>query len=167
MRKLNVFIFSLAIVIFSIPLYAGTPGTTIDCKSTSGKLTITGYDRMQEGFDIKIKMDSSTLRYVDACNDVNCTKHEQNGDITIVEALNNKVFTISFTNKFVVTDTLDVFMGYFYALPDTVKYKKSGDDGYEATYKGIYWGADPRSDSVPPVFLDKPVEVMCTQKSAI
>ena len=167
MKIFNISMLSFAIAIFSLPLYAGTPETTIDCNSQSGNITITGYDRMQEGFDIKIKMDASTLRYVDACNDVNCTKPEKNGDITIVEALNNKVFTISFSNKFVVTDTLDVFMGYFYALPDTVKYKKAGEDGYEATYKGVYWGADPRSDTVPTAFVEKPIEVMCTQKSGI
>jgi hypothetical protein len=125
-------------------------------------MVISGYPR-GEGYDLKIKIDDHELRYVDACNDINCSKRDKQGDLYVVEALNKKVFTIYFTESF---DGGVMFMGYFYALPETVKYTKTSH-GYRAQYKAFYEGADPRSNSQPKAFVQNPIDLTCTQQEEL
>lgn len=137
---------------------AGTPQLNLNCKTDGGDTTISGFPR-GEGNDLKIKIGNATLRYVDICSDAACTKQEKNGKLYVVEALNKKVFTIYFSQPF---EGNEVFMGYFYALPDTVKYTKT-NRGYRAQYKALYDGADPRSDTSPTTFVQKPILLTCFQ----
>ncbi|OJV94329.1 MAG: hypothetical protein BGO43_08740 [Gammaproteobacteria bacterium 39-13] len=110
-------------------------------------------------------MGDAVIRYVDICLDTECSKKEKYGDLFVVEALRNKVFTIYFV------ETLDsgnnfIFTGSFYALPNTVKYSKT-TNGYRAEYKAIYDGADPRSNNSPKTFVKEPIEVVCTHQEEL
>ncbi len=138
--------------------YAGTPQLNLDCKSVVGDMTISGFPR-GEGNDLKIKIDNATLRYVDICVDAACTKQEKQGKLYVVEALNKKVFTMYFSELY---EGNEIIMGYFYALPDTVKYTKTSR-GYRAQYQAFYDGVDPRSDTFPKTFVTKPILLSCTQ----
>ncbi len=138
--------------------FAGTPQLNLNCKSVSGDMTISGFPR-GEGYDLNIKMGKATLRYVDICNDAECSKREKQGQLYVVEALHKKVFTIYFSEPF---DGGDLMMGYFYALPDTVKYTKTSR-GYRAQYQALYDAADPRSDTSPRTFVTKPIVLTCKQ----
>ena len=152
----------LSSLIWANQLFAGTPQLTMDCKSKSVGMNISGYPR-GEGYDLKIEINGHTLRYVDKCNDVYCSKREKRGDLYVVEALNRKVFTIYFVLPW---DNGEIFMGYFYALPETVKYTKT-TRGYRAQYKAVYDGADPRSETSPQAFVKNPVELTCTHEEEL
>lgn len=145
-------------VMTSLTCYAGTPQLNLNCKSVAGNTTISGFAR-GEGNDLKIKIDNATLRYVDICSNAECTKQEKQGKLYVVEALNKKVFTIYFSEPY---EGNEIFMGYFYSLPESVKYIKT-NRGYRAQYQAIYDGADPRSDTFPRTFVEKPVLLLCTQ----
>lgn len=145
-------------LIASFAAFSGVPQLNLNCKSASGELMISGFPR-GEGYDLKITMGKATLRYVDICNDAECSKREKQGLLYVVEALNKKVFTIYFSEPF---DGGDLMMGYFYALPDSVKYTKTSR-GYRAQYQALYDGADPRSDTSPRAFVNKPIVLTCTQ----
>lgn len=137
---------------------AGTPQLNLDCKSASGKMSISGFPR-GEGYDLKIRLNDAVLRFVDICNNEYCTKRIKQGDLFVVEDLNHKVFTIYFSQKI---DNENVLMGTFYALPDTIVYTKT-ERGYRAKYKAIYDGTDPRKQKEIPAYMDKPEELTCSQ----
>jgi len=151
-------------VIHSITLLAGTPQLNLNCKSISGHTVIVGYPR-GEGYDLKISVGDAVIRYVDICIDAECSKKEKHGDLFVVEALRNKVFTIYFVETF-DTDNNFIFTGSFYALPNTVKYSKT-TNGYRAEYKAIYDVADPRSNNSPKAFVKEPIEVVCTHQEEL
>lgn len=157
MKKLIIILSSLIGANYSTFADAGVPQLNLDCKSALTHMVISGFPR-GEGYDLKIKIDDHTLRYVDTCSDVHCLKRELQGNLYVVEALNKKVFTIYFVEP---TTNGDLFMGYFYALPETVNYTKTSR-GYRAEYKAIYDGADPSSDTSPKEFVKKPIELICT-----
>ena len=138
---------------------AGTPELSIDCKGKTENITITGYPR-GEGYDLTIKLNGHSLRYVDKCVDIDCLKRELQGNVYVVEALQTNVFTIYFSDR---SESGDIFTGYFYAIPDTVKYVKTAD-GHRAKYQAIYEGADPGSNSSPKAFVATPIELICTQQ---
>ncbi|MCL9683701.1 hypothetical protein [Legionella maioricensis] len=167
MKKSMITKSSLSLLLFleySIPAIAGTPQLNLDCKSTSSpNMIISGYPR-GEGYDLKIKMENATLSYIDKCKDPNCSNHEKQGNLFVVEALNKKVFTLYFVVN--VDGVGDVFMGQFYALPDSVKYTQT-PHGYRAQYKAIYDGADPRSKSDPKAYLSHPIELSCSQQEEL
>jgi hypothetical protein len=158
MKFIKYFFLLQTAMMASLSGYAGTPQLNLNCKSVVGNATISGFPR-GEGYDLKIKIDSATLRYVEICNDAKCTKQEKQGKLYVVEALNKKVFTIYFSEPY---QENEIMMGYFYALPDSVKYKKTSR-GYRAQYQALYDGADPRSDTFPRTFVTKPVRLICTQ----
>lgn len=146
-------------------VFAGTPITTLECKSTTGNTTISGIPQ-GEGFDLKITTGKDSIRYVDACSDIECTKQEKQGTIDVVDALYHKVFTIYFGMPIAGITDPD-FRGMFYALPDTVQYEKTSR-GYNAQYKAIYWGVDPQSQEPVKAFVKEPgIELTCTQKNAL
>ncbi|MFZ2315036.1 MAG: hypothetical protein WAW86_05180 [Gammaproteobacteria bacterium] len=147
-----------ACMMTGLTCYAGTPQLNLNCKSVTGNTTISGFPR-GEGNDLKIKIDNATLRYVDICSNAECTKQEKQGKLYVVEALNKKVFTIYFSEPY---EGNEIFMGYFYAIPESVKYIKT-NRGYRAQYQALYDGADPRSDTFPRTFVEKPVLLICTQ----
>lgn len=148
----------LTALLFSNQIFAGTPQLNLNCKGVSENASITGFPR-GEGFDLSIKIGSAVTRYVDICEDVNCNKHPKQGDLAVVEALNKKVFTIYFSWP---EEGGALFMGYFYALPDTVKYTKTSK-GYRAEYHALYDGTDPRSKEFPIGQVKSPIEFTCTQ----
>ena len=156
-KHINGFIF-IAFLMSCLTANAGTPQLNLNCKSISSDTTILGFPR-GEGYDLKIKRGNATLRYVDICSDARCSKQEKHGKLYVVEALNKKVFTIYFSEP---VEGGDLIMGYFYALPDTVKYIKT-NRGYRAQYKALYDGADPRSDTSPRAFMTEPVLLNCIQ----
>ena len=160
-RLIKYFVLS-ACLINCLTIYAGTPQLNLNCKAVTGNTIISGFPR-GEGYDLRIKIDNATLRYVDICNDAECTKREKQGLLYVVEALHKKVFTIYFSEPF---EGGEVFMGYFYALPDTVKYTKT-NSGYRAQYNALYDGADPRSDTSPRTFMKEPVLLTCTQNEEL
>lgn len=146
--------------LFPLYILAGTPTTTMDCKSKSGHATISGTPQ-GDSFDLKIKIDNAVIRYTDVCDDSICPKKENYGNLTVVDVLFDKVFTISFSNS----ETNN--RGIFYALPNTVKYKKNSR-GYTAQYQGIYWGDDPRSTEPFKEFVKDPgIELTCTQENKL
>lgn len=139
---------------------AGTPMTTIDCKSADNQTQFSGTPG-GEYFDLKIKINNSEIRYTNYCDDVECNKNLNYGNITVVDALYDKVFTISFANN------ENNNRGIFYALPDTVKYEKT-KRGYSATYKGIYLGDDPRSNEPFKASVPYPgISLFCKQKNEL
>ncbi len=139
---------------------AGVPSMTLECKSPTGHATISGVPQ-GEYFDLKIQIDHSVIRYTDVCDDTECAKKNNYGNLTVVDALFNHVFTISFANS------ENNNRGIFYALPDTVRYKKNSR-GYTAEYKAIYWGDDPRSNEPFKEFVKDPgIELSCTQKNEL
>lgn len=156
-KALEIFIF-LTYVMFCITCYAGTPQLNLNCKSVVGNTTISGFPR-GEGYDLTIKIDNATIRYVDICVDAECNKKEKQGKLYVVEALNKKVFTIYFSEPY---EGNEIIMGYFYALPESVKYIKTSR-GYRAQYQAFYDGADPRTDTFPKTFVKEPVLLKCTQ----
>ncbi|QMT59170.1 hypothetical protein [Legionella sp. PC997] len=162
MRKLIIILVNLILVNYSVPLLAGVPQLNLDCKSLSEHMVISGYPR-GEGYDLKIKINDHVLRYVDKCSDIYCSKREKYGDLYIVEALNKKVFTIYFVEP---TENGELFMGYFYALPETVKYTKT-THGYRAQYIALYDGADPRSNTSPRAFVGNPIKLTCIHQEEL
>jgi hypothetical protein len=153
---------SIAFVVLNYSMYAlaGTPQTTMECQSVSGNATITGFPE-GEGFDLKIKVDNATIRYTNVCDDTECAQKDNYGMLTVVDALYNHVFTISFANS------ENNNRGMFYALPNTTKYKKNSR-GYTAEYKGIYWGDDPRSNESFKAFVKDPgIEFNCKQENTL
>lgn len=150
------------LLLLTTPLFAGTPKLNLNCKSLTGEMSISGFPR-GEGYDLKITMDNSVLRYVDICVDAECSKTEKQGELFVVEALNKKVFTIYFV---LPVEGGKMFMGQFYALPDTVRYTKTAR-GYKAEYKAIYDGADPRSKSIPKEYLKTPAQLICLQQEEL
>lgn len=162
---MNKFIFILVNFIllnYALPLQAGVPQLNLDCKSVSGHMSISGFPR-GEGYDLKIKMNNQVLRYVDICDDAYCTKREKQGDLYVVEALNKKVFTIYFVEP---VENGELFMGYFYALPETVNYTKT-TRGYKAQYRALYDGADPQSKTSPKAFVNTPIELICEHQEEL
>lgn len=149
-------------MVTSLSCYAGTPQLNLNCQSVANNMTISGFAR-GEGNDLKLKIDNATLRYVNICTNVECTQQEKQGKLYVVEALNKNVFTIYFSVPY---EGNEIFMGYFYALPKSVKYTKT-NRGYHAQYEAIYDGADPRSDTFPRTFVTKPVLLKCTQDEAL
>lgn len=158
MNKLSKYFVISCGFINCIIAYAGTPQLNLNCKSDKNDTTISGFPR-GEGNDLKIKIANATLRYVDICSDAACTKQEKNGKLYVVEALNKNVFTIYFSQLF---EGNEIFMGYFYALPNTIKYTKT-NRGYRAQYKAIYDGADPRSNTFPITFVKEAISLTCYQ----
>jgi hypothetical protein len=153
----TLFLFGL---VASTPLLAGVPQTTMDCKSTSGNFTISGYPE-GEGFDLKLKSGDAVIRYTNMCDGTECPEKENYGNVTVVDALFNKVFTISFANS------ENNNRGMFYAIPNSVQYKKDSH-GYHATYQGIYWGDDPTSKEAFKEFVKAPgISLSCTQKNEL
>ncbi len=110
-------------------------------------------------------MGDGVIRYMDLCNDAECSKKEKHGDLFVVEALYNKVFTIYFAETFDASGNF-IFTGSFYALPNTIKYTKT-KNGYRAEYKAIYDGAVPRSNNSPKTFVKEPIEVVCTHQEEL
>jgi hypothetical protein len=162
-KLINIYISICFISFVSFCTYAGVPQLNLQCKSNSGHAAISGFPR-GEGYDLKITVDNVTLRYVDICSDAECSSKEKQGDLFVVEALRHKVFTIYFVEP--LDTNANVIMGYFYALPDTVKYIKT-KNGYRAEYKALYDGADPRSKGSPKAFVKEPIELMCTQQEEL
>lgn len=160
MRKL--IIVAAAVLAFNCysDVLAGVPQTIMDCKSPSGHAAITGYP-MGEGYDLKIKVDNSLIRYTNVCDGTACSEKENYGDLYVVDAMYDKVFSIYFAN------TEHNNRGIFYALPDTVKYKKNSR-GYTAQYKAIYFGDDPRSTEPFKESVKAPgIEFVCSQEEKL
>lgn len=158
----NLVILSMVFVLSNsnMPVIAGTPQTTMECKSASGHASISGFPE-GEGFDLKIKVDNATIRYTNICDDSECDKKANYGMLSVVDALYNNVFTIYFA------DSDNNNRGIFYALPYTVKYKKNAR-GYTAEYRAIYWGDDPRSTDLYKAFVKDPgIEVTCKQQNQL
>lgn len=158
MKKFIAVIIAVAGIQFTDMATAGTAQLNLSCKSASGETTISGFAR-GEGFDLKIDINGKTLRYVDTCIDPSCSKTEKKGSLYVVEALNKGVFTIYFTDS---PQDGGRIMGYFYALPETVKYTKTSR-GYKARYKALYDGTDPSDNSPIKQFVKKPVLLSCSQ----
>lgn len=159
MKNFRIFIIS-AVAIYSSVALAGTPTTTMQCVSSDKHASLTGTPG-DEYFDLKIKIDNANIRYTNNCDDTSCKQSENYGNLVIVDALFNKVFTISFANN------ENNNRGIFYALPETVKYTKT-QRGYNASYKGIYWGDDPRSNEPFKEFVKAPgIEFNCIQKNEL
>ncbi len=137
---------------------AGTPLTTIECKSPNASLTGMPYG---ENYDIKIKIDNALIRYTNACDDTECATKDNYGFVSAVDALYHNVFTMYFENNERNN------RGIFYALPATVKYKKTSR-GYHAEFKGMYLGDDPRSQAPFKEWVKSPgIEMSCEQKSEL
>lgn len=157
------FIILFAIFILTdIPLrgFAGTPQTTTECLSESNHAKITGSPE-GEGFDLRIQIDNAIIRYTNRCDDTECAKKNNYGNLSVVDALFDKVFTIYFENS------EGNNRGIFYALPHTVKYQKNSR-GYTAQYTGVYWGDDPRSTEPFKAFVKDPgIKLVCTQRNEL
>lgn len=155
MKKL---LLTACFISFSSLAVAGVPLTTLDCKSANASISGRPYG---EDFDLKIKIDNASIRYTNTCDDTNCPNKENYGSLTVVDALYDKVYTIYFANS------EDNNRGIFYALPDTVKYRKTGR-GYTAQFKGLYLGDDPRSKDLFKEFVKAPgITLECTQTSTL
>lgn len=145
---------------FSGLALAGVPETTIKCKSASGHAIISGVPE-GESFDLKIQIDNSIIRYTNRCDGTNCNQKDNYGNLSVVDALFDKVFTLYFVNS------ENNNRGIFYALPNTVKYHKNSR-GYTAEYTGVYWGDDPRSNEPFKAFVKEPgIQLICTQKNQL
>jgi hypothetical protein len=161
MNKLLILVAALlALNAYSAHVLAGVPQTTMDCKSASGHAAISGYP-VGEGYDLKIKVDNAAIRYTNVCDGDVCPEKENYGDLYVVDAMYDKIFTIYFVN------TEHNNRGIFYALPDSVKYKKNSR-GYAAQYKAIYFGDDPRSTEPFKESVKAPgIELVCTQEDKL
>jgi len=149
----------------TVTALAGSADIQINCKSASGRTTISGYvpgDSID--YDLKLNIDGTTMRYVDACNDAHCSKRIRRGFLFAVSAIKKRVFTVAFANKY---KSNLVSSGFLYAIPSTVKYQKKAYGGYRAQYKAIYNGADPRSKNSPKDYVKDPIELTCVQKYEI
>lgn len=155
-------ILSAAWVLADIPLqsHAGTPQTKMECTSESTHAKISGLPE-GEGFDLKIQIDDAIIRYTNLCDGTQCATKYNYGKLIVVDALFDKVFTIYFENS------ENNNRGIFYALPDTVKYKKNSR-GYTVQYTGIYLGDDPRSAGFYKDFVKAPgIKFLCSQRNEL
>ncbi len=160
--KKGFIILSVAWVLTEMPsqLFAGTPQTKMECISESNNAKISGSPE-GEGFDLKIQIDNATIRYTNTCDGTQCATKYNYGNLVVVDALFNKVFTIYFENS------ENNNRGIFYALPNTVKYQKNSR-GYTAQYTGIYWGDDPRSTEFYKAFVKDPgIKFVCSQQNEL
>ena len=145
---------------YPLHVLAGVPQTTMECKSESAHTTISGSPE-GEGFDLKIKIDNAVIRYTNGCDGTQCLAKDNYGQLIVVDALFDKVFTIYFANS------ENNNRGIFYALPNTVKYQKNSR-GYTAHYVGIYWGDDPRSTEPYKAFVKAPgIQLDCMQRNVL
>ncbi len=161
MKKVLI-ILSTTWVLIGIPLQlsAGTPQTKMECVSESTHAKIFGSPE-GEGFDLKIQIDDATIRYTNICDGTQCATKYNYGNLVVVDALFDKVFTIYFENS------ENNNRGIFYALPNTVKYQKN-NRGYTAQYTGIYWGDDPRSTEFYKAFVKDPgIKFVCSQHNEL
>jgi hypothetical protein len=161
MKKISMIALSTIISLALSPLtFAGVPQTIMKCQSASGHFTISG-EPDGEGFDLSIQSDQAIIRYNNTCDDTTCPTKDNYGSLTVVDALFNNVFTISFANS------EGNNRGFFYALPNTVHYIKNSR-GYTAKYSGIYWGDDPKSTKPYKEFVSgSGVELQCTQENKL
>ena len=111
MKNIQALFITSSLLFFSITSFSGTPMTTIECKSQKNNASFTGTPG-GEYFDLKIKIDNSEIRYTDYCDNIECKKTDNYGNIVMVDALFNKVFTISLANN------ENNNRGIFYALPN-------------------------------------------------
>lgn len=161
MKKLLI-ILSTVLVLTDMPLqlFAGTPQTKMECISESTHAKIFGTPE-GEGFDLKIQIDNAIIRYTNICDGTQCAAKYNYGNLVVVDALFDNVFTIYFENS----DNNN--RGIFYALPNTVKYQKTSR-GYTAQYMGIYWGDDPRSTEPYKAFVKAPgIKMVCSQHNEL
>lgn len=161
MKKINILLSAMCfLTCFPLPLFAGTPQTTIACTSESPRAKLVGSPQ-GEGFDLTLQIDNARIRYTNLCDGTSCTEKTNYGNVIVVDALFNKVFTLYFEN------TEHNNRGIFYALPNSVRYQKTAR-GYTAQYTGIYWGDDPRSTEPFKAFVKSPgIEMICSQKNIL
>ncbi len=153
-------IFLLVSLLTPLSLFAGVPQTTLQCQSASGNFSINGRPS-GEDFDLIIKADNASIRYTNVCDDTTCPTKNNYGNLLVVDALYDHVFTIYFENN----ETNN--RGEFYAMPNTVTYKKN-NRGYTAQYKAIYLGDDPKSNQPFKEFVKSPgVLLTCTQQNEL
>lgn len=159
MKRIFILIYLLA-ALTPISLFAGVPQTTLQCQSASGNFSIIGRPA-GEDFDLTIKNGNAIIRYTNACTDASCQSKDNYGNLIVVDALYDHVFTIYFENNEANN------RGEFYAMPNTVTYKKN-DRGYTAQYKAIYLGDDPKSNEPFKESVNYPgILLVCAQQNQL
>lgn len=139
---------------YSASILAESKDIEISCNSETPKVQIYGFvPATGTEFNLKVDIDGNVKQYVHGCADTHCAYTAHQGDLFVVNAIDKKVFTIAFGDT-----------GVFYAIPATIKYKKD-TKGYDAEYKAVYYGVDPRSMELPKNFVETPIELTCTNST--
>ncbi|MFY7697941.1 MAG: hypothetical protein ACOVQX_03860 [Legionella sp.] len=143
-------------------VWANAPELTIKCKGLSEPIVISGCPR-GEGYDLSIKMNNYSLHYVNKCSDIHCLKRRLNGNIYVIDAVQQGVFSIFFSDH---SPKNNASNGYMYAIPKTIQYVKMAD-GYHATFEAIYSGTDLSSNNHPKKMVNTPIKLICNQRQII
>lgn len=151
-----------ALTLTATTAHAGSADIMIDCKSSTGRTRLFGYAPGDStNFNITVKMDNAEINYVNEFQGE--TEVKKGGEVFVVHAMDKKVFTLAFA---IHRDNGDLLpSGEFYAIPSTIV--KTPGAYYKATYKAMYYGADPRSTDTIKTYVEAPIEMSCTQKYEI
>ncbi|MCK5725767.1 MAG: hypothetical protein KAH22_02935 [Thiotrichaceae bacterium] len=149
-------LFLLLITVISHPVYAGSSDAVIQCKSGSGRTTLTFLDQDIQGHfqGGTFTIDKKSIQYLPQYN----SKTNKNNPYSWMTVnMKEGVYTLVYNDN-------KNFLN-FYALPSTMKKKKK--EGKEAyyTFNGIVeWrSSDPRSTSI----LRKKIWLGCTLSYSI